>query len=240
MSLRDRPRLTTTHWRDVDPAPPRLEPATAGVRLGTNREGQAVVLPVGPAPVRIAVLGEPLFGRLFALRMLALGARVTVATRMRGAWQDIAQVAGDRLTVAEGVGGWPASPSAPPGYEGGPQTLVCDRSRPPSARAVAGAWRTVLHVTQDAPRRSFFWTAPDALLALDARFADAMGRLLGKEAARLTAALPTGEVILFRPAGAEILRVDIAPAEMALLTPERMRPALRGGAPQTPPTSAAR
>lgn len=229
MTLREQPRLPTTHWQDTaltppDPAPARatpvrLTPAHAGVRLGTNRDGQPVVLAVGPAPTRIAVLGEALFGRLFGLRMLALGARVTAATRTPGAWRGIARAAGDRLTVTETVTGWPATPPAPPSQDSGPQTLVCDLPRPPSATLAAGAWRTILHVTQDAPRRSPFWTAPDALFALDARFADATGRLLGDEAARLTATLSRSEIILFRPTGTDILRVDIAPAEKALLTP---------------------
>ncbi|RKN43234.1 hypothetical protein D7294_10985 [Streptomyces hoynatensis] len=195
--------------------------AEAGVQLGTNREGRVVALPAGPGPARIAVLGESLFGRLFGLRMLAVGARVTAATRVPAQWHGIAQVAGGRLTVADGVAGWPPGPAAPPSQEGGPQALVCDLRRPPSVTLANGAWRTILHVTRDAPRRSFFWTAPDALLALDARFAEATGRLLGADAARVTAALSPGEVVLFRPAGTEILRLDISPAETALLTPGR-------------------
>ncbi|MDT0347690.1 hypothetical protein [Streptomyces litchfieldiae] len=219
MNHRHHPELPTATWRDAGGPPFRLTPAHAGVLLGTNRAGRAVTLPAGPAPTRIAVLGESLFGRLFGLRMLAVGARVTAATRVPDEWQGIARVAGDRLTVADSAAGWPTRPPAPPTGEGGPQALVCDLRRPPPAILASGAWRTVLHVTRDAPSRSFFWSAPDALLALDARFADAAGRVLGTEAARLTAALTPGEIILFRPSGTEILRPDISPAETALLTP---------------------
>ncbi|GAB2907122.1 hypothetical protein [Streptomyces mayteni] len=221
MNLRDHPEPPTTHWRDDDTgAPFRLTWADAGVHLGTNRDGRVVTLPAGPAPTRIAVLGESLFGRLFGLRMLAVGARVTAATRVPDQWRPLARVAADRLTVADGVAAWPPGPPpAPPAQEGGPQALVCDLRRPPSAALANAPWRTVLHVTRDAPRRSYFWSAPDALLALDARFADTTGRLLGEEAARRTASLSPGEIILFRPTGTEILRPDISPAETTLLTP---------------------
>ncbi|MFD5319626.1 hypothetical protein [Streptomyces sp. NPDC127098] len=221
MNLRDHQEPPTAHWRDDPGAPFRLTRADAGVQLGTSRDGRVVTLPAGPAPTRVAVLGESLFGRLFGLRMLAVGARVTAATRVPDQWRPLARVAGDRLTIADRVTAWPTLPPAPPAQEGGPQALVCDLRRPPPATLANGPWRTVLHVTRDAPRRSYFWSAPDALLALDARFADTTGRLLGAEAARLTATLAPGEVILFRPTGTEILRPDISPAETTLLTPGR-------------------
>ena len=221
MSRRVRPQLPTVDWPQVPAEEFRLSWAEAGVQLGTNRQGQVVTLPAGPGLTRIAVLGESLFGRLFGLRMLAVGARVTAATRVPAQWQPLVQVAAGRLSIAEGPAAWPPGPAKPPGQEDGPQALVCDLRRPPSPSLAGGAWRTILHVTRDAPRRSYFWTAPDALLALDARFAETVGRLLGAEAARLTAALCPGEVILFRPAGTEILRLDITPAETALLTPGR-------------------
>ncbi|WP_240796146.1 hypothetical protein [Streptomyces sp. RFCAC02] len=207
-------------WQDSIPVPFRLVAADAGVHLGTDRAGRAVTLPIGPEPRRVAVLGESLFGRLFGLRMLAVGARVTAATRVPDQWQSIARVAGDRLTVADGVSGWPARQPAPPTREGGPQVLVCDLRRPPSAALADGPWRTVLHVTRDAPRRSHLWSEPDALLALDARFAGTAGRLLGGGAARVTASLAPGEIALFRSSGSEILRPDVSPGETALLTPD--------------------
>jgi hypothetical protein len=215
-------------WRDhldldeagAGPGAALMTPAQAGIHLGTGRDGRPVSLPApGPAGTRIAVLGEALFGRLMALRLLAAGAQVSADTRVPEEWQWIRRAAGDGLSLTDEPGAWPARRPAPPGLGAGPQALISDRRRPPPAAAAAGAWRTVLHVTRTAPRRVGFWSDPDALLALDASHAEAVGHLLGGEAARHTAQLAQGEIILFRPTATEVLRPDIAPGETALLTP---------------------
>jgi hypothetical protein len=81
----------------------------------------------------------------------------------------------------------------------------------------------VVHVTRAAPRRSAFWAGAHAVLALDAHFAEPVRQVLGDAAARLTAALAPGEVVLFRDAGHAVLRPDISPGETALLTPGHRR-----------------
>jgi hypothetical protein len=77
----------------------------------------------------------------------------------------------------------------------------------------------VLHVTRSAPGRSAFWSSADAVLVLGAAFAGAAGSTLGEHAAAFAGGLAGGEIALFRPTGAYVLRPDIAPAEIALLTP---------------------
>lgn len=212
--------LPATRWRGSTSPDVQLTPAHAGVHLGTDRSGVPVSLPApGPAGTRIGVLGESLFGRLFALRLLGVGAQVAAATRVPERWAALHAAAGDRLTVTATTDGWPAHPAAPPSVAAGPQALVCDLRRPPPARTAAGPWRTVLHVTRSAPRRSLFWSGTDAVLALDAQFAEGVGRVLGGQAAQLTASLGHGEIVLFRGDGAVVLRPDIAPGETALLTP---------------------
>ncbi|RKN45954.1 hypothetical protein D7294_03790 [Streptomyces hoynatensis] len=203
--------------------------AAAGIHLGTDRAGQALALPgPGPGGARVGVLGDTLFGRLFALRLLAVGAAVTAATRAPAAWQGLRAVAGERLRVTGGHGDWPPLPAAPPGPGGAPQALVSELPRPPAAALAAGPWRTVVHVST-APPRSPFWTEPDAVVVLDAQLAAAAGRLLGAEAARATGALAPGEILLIRGGAGYVLRPDIAPAENAVLTPglapTRPRPA---------------
>ncbi|ONK12465.1 hypothetical protein [Streptomyces sp. MP131-18] len=220
------PDLTTlpaTSWQDASVPAFGLLPGQAGVHLGTTAAGQPVSLAApGPAGSRIAVLGESLFSRLFALRLLGVGARVTAATRVPDQWSSVGEAAGDRLVVTDNVAGWPAAPPAPPTVADGPQALMCDLRRAPPAGLAEGPWRTVLHVTRNAPRRSVFWSTADAVLALDARFAEPVGRLLGEEAARRTAVLAAGEIIVFRPgAAADVLSLDISPGETALLTPGR-------------------
>ncbi|MGP4109449.1 hypothetical protein ACTWP5_00850 [Streptomyces sp. 4N509B] len=203
---------------------PLLFPARAGVHLGTDQGGKPVSLPApGPAGTRVAVLGESLFCRLVALRLLAVGVQVTADTRLPAEWRRVRQAAGGRLSFTRDPATWPALPPAPPAVGAGPQALVSDQHRPPPASAAAGPWRTVLHVTRGTPRRAGFWDAPDALLALGPTYAAAVALLLGREAGRRTARLASGEVILFRADGAEVLRPDIAPAETALLTPGQTR-----------------
>ncbi len=114
--------------------------------------------------------------------------------------------------------GLPAAPHPRTAAVGaGPQAFVSDRHRGPSS--AAGPRRTVRHVTRDVPRGAAFRHRPDVLLALGAEYAEAVGRLLGPQAARLTSRLVPGEIVLFGPTATEVLRPDIAPGENAVLTP---------------------
>ncbi len=204
-------------WRDPLGRSFRLAPA-AGLHLGTDATGRAVALPApGPAGTRIGVLGDALFARLVALRLLAVGARVTAATRTPEPWAGLVQAAGGRLDVAASVPAWPGRTPAPPTVDDGPQALVSTLRRPPSRATANGPWRTVVHVANAAPPRSGFWVAPDAVIVLDRRLAEAADRLLGAEAARSTASLAPGEIALFHPHGIHVLRIDVTPPEDALL-----------------------
>lgn len=225
--------IPAERWRDEERGGVHALPVAAGIHLGTDRAGRPVSVPaLGGTGTRIGVLGESLFGRLFALRLLAAGARVTASTRVPDQWSGVRLAAGDRLEFAdgEGIGDWPDRTPAPPTVESGPQALISDRRRPPPAASAAGPWRTVLHVTRAVPRHSRFWGGADAVLTLDAQFAPMAARVLGEDAGRLAAALAPGEIALFRPAAgtAEVLRPDVSPGETALLTPGTPQ-ARRGG-----------
>ncbi|MEO3755873.1 hypothetical protein [Streptomyces sp. B6B3] len=214
--------LPVAEWKDDTRAPIRLTPARTGVHLGRRDNGEPVALPVpGPAGTRVAVLGESLFVRMVALRLLAVGAHVTAATKAPYRWNAIRDVAGERLLVTEDPAPWPRATPAPPTVDAGPQVLVTDLRRAPSAALADGPWRTVIHVTRTAPRRAAFWSHPDALVALSAAQADQVGHLLGREAAHRTSQLTAGQIILFRPGSSEILRPDVSPGEKALLTPDQ-------------------
>lgn len=224
-AARSTPELATlpeATWSGESGTPLALTPARVGIHLGTGRDGRPVALPCPrPEGTRLAVLGEPLFGRLVALRLLATGSVVTAATRDPGPWLNLRRVTGDRLAFADDPAAWPRRTPAPPGVASGPQALVSDQRRAPSSALASGPWRTVLHVTRDAPRGAAFWHRPDVLLALGAEYAETVGRHLGPEAADLTGRLAPGEIVLFRPATqvATVLRPDFAPGEHALLTP---------------------
>ncbi|MFD9847911.1 hypothetical protein R1Y80_04670 [Streptomyces sp. JL1001] len=194
--------------------------ADTGIHLGSDRAGSPVTLAVlGPRAIRIGVLGESLFGRLLACRLVAVGAAVTAVTRGPSLWTPLRAACGARLTVAEDPGSWPSCPGAAPGSGPGPQALVTDLRRPPGRAVGEEPWTTVVHVVRRAPARSVHWQRPDAVLVLGAPYADAVTPVLGSDAGRLTASLEQGEIALFRPGGVAALRPDIAPAETALLRP---------------------
>ncbi|MCX2968570.1 MULTISPECIES: hypothetical protein [Streptomyces] len=202
------------------PAPFALRDAPGGIHLGTDRQGAPVALPgLGPGGTRVGVLGESLFGRLLACRLVAVGAAVTAATRSPSLWTPLRAACGDRLQVTGDAGGPPGAPGTPPGVGAGPRALVTDLRTPPAATAADGPWSTVVHVTRRPPARSRHWQRLDAVLVLDARYADAVTPVLGTPAGRVVGALAQGEVALFRPGGTDVLRLDIAPGETALLTP---------------------
>ncbi|MFW6692246.1 hypothetical protein [Streptomyces sp. MAR4 CNX-425] len=224
MSAPDPAAVPACPWRAplADPGDGTLlAPARAGVHLGTGRDGRPVPLPApGPAGSRVAVLGEPLFARLLALRLLAVGAQVTADTREPERWLRIHRAVGGRLLFAGDRTAWPPARPAPPGVGSGPQVLIGDRGRPPAAGgAVPGDWCTVVHVTDAGPPPAGFRGPLHALLALGAGHADAVGGLLGAHAAEQTAGLAPAEIVLFRAAGAEFLHVDIGPVENELLAP---------------------
>ncbi|MFE0764371.1 hypothetical protein [Streptomyces smyrnaeus] len=196
-----------------------LYDALAGIHLGTDRSGRSVTL--RGLGVRIGVLGESLFGRLLACRLLAVGAHVTAATRTPALWARLRDAAGDRLSLEDDPGSWPSRAPRPPGVDHGPQALISDvrRAPPLPAGEGAGRWCTTVHVRRQAPRHGGFWHDLDALLALGASFAEAVLPVAGEYAAQVTASLEPTEIALFRAGAAEILRLDIAPTETALLTP---------------------
>lgn len=211
--------LPAARWREANAAPGFwLTPARAGVHLGTDQAGSGISLAApGPGGTRIGVLGESLFGRLFGLRLLGLGAQVTAVTRVPEKWRALREAAGDRLTVTDTATGWPFHTPAPPSVDAGPQALISDLRRAPTS--ATGPWRTVLHVTRAVPARSAFWSSADVVLVLGAPFAEAAGRALGRQAGEYAAKLGEGEIALFWPTGAHVLRPDVAPAETSLLTP---------------------
>ncbi|MYV60898.1 hypothetical protein GTW37_16840 [Streptomyces sp. SID4931] len=195
-------------------------PVDSGIHLGTDRAGAPVTLAVlGPRAIRIGVLGESLFGRLLACRLVAAGAAVTAVTRGPSLWTPLQAACGARLAVTEDPGAWPPCHGAAPGPGPGPQALVTDLRRPPGRAVGEGPWTTVVHVARRAPARSAHWQRPDAVLVLGAPYADAVAPVLGPDAGRLTASLEQGEIALFRPGRADALRPDIAPAETSLLRP---------------------
>ncbi|WP_244502555.1 hypothetical protein [Streptomyces oceani] len=177
------------------------------------------MLPVGGSSgMRIGVLGESLFGRVLACRMIAVGIQVTAATRGPVLWRALSEAAGSRLVLGTEEGSWPPHPPRPPGVGQGPQGLVSDVRRPPPVSAGGGSWCTVVHVRREAPRHGSFWRTLDALLTLGTDFAETVGPVAGEQAVRVTSSLRPGEIALFRAGGARVLRPDVSPAEAALLT----------------------
>lgn len=218
--------LPAAHWPDAEhpanpPHPAGGLTASTGMLLGVDRAANPVTLPaVGPRGTRIGVLGESLFGRLLACRLLAVGVQVTAVTRGPPLWKPLCEAAGERLVLADHPGSWPPHAPQPPGSGRGPQALISDRRRPPPVPTGSGRWCTVAHVRRQPPRHAGFWNALDVLLALGDSFAAAVAPIAGDGAAEVTAGLAPGEVAMFWRGASTVLRPEIAPGETALLTPE--------------------
>ncbi|WP_018330941.1 hypothetical protein [Actinomycetospora chiangmaiensis] len=120
----------------------------AGVVLGADPAGSPVTLAVlRPAGTRIVVLGALHLARQIALRTVAQGARLDVATGRAAAWEPIARAAADpsRVQVVAALPEWP------PGAHGPGDTdavlTVRDRGAAASGPGVPlGPWRTTLLV----------------------------------------------------------------------------------------------
>ncbi|MEV0774898.1 hypothetical protein ACIBLA_06900 [Streptomyces sp. NPDC050433] len=97
------------------------------------------------------------------------------------------------------------------------QRLLAAEPRASSGAAGRGerGGHAVVHVTRRVPIGGH-WQRLDAVVVLDSRYADAVVPLLGEAAGGLVAGLAQGEIALFRPTGADVPRLDIAPAETAL------------------------
>lgn len=126
---------------------PEVPIGPAGLMLGHDREGAAVLLPLSrPRPLRVVLVGPAPWGHLLAWRGLGAGARVVIQTCRPRSWQPVMRAAGgcqpllsapDRppaiaadarhpllLLVDDGAApGWPASAT------GGRQAQVVLRER---------------------------------------------------------------------------------------------------------------
>jgi hypothetical protein len=123
----------------------------AGIVVGTDRDGNPVLLPaVAARPVRVGVLAFPPL--VLAFRLLGAGCAVTVFTQAPQRWAPL------KVPVSAG-GQWPAARPTPPG-----QVLVSDLPAPPDRRLGDQPWCTVVHVAPRVPPGSEFWAAADAVL----------------------------------------------------------------------------
>jgi hypothetical protein len=121
--------------------------ATAGIVLGADADGAPVALALlRPVPTRVVVLGALHLARQIALRAAGQGARLTVVTGRRAAWEPVARAAADPDRVRIG----PDQPDDPdtggPGDTAG-RLAIHDRGAtaagPPPA---TGPWRATMLV----------------------------------------------------------------------------------------------
>ncbi|ORT60542.1 hypothetical protein [Streptomyces sp. CB03238] len=199
--------LPATPWHGDEAPDLVLAAPAAGIHLGVDRSGIPVSLPaLAPRPVRVAALGDPLMGRLLACRLLAVGAFVTVRTGHPAQWSALHGASAGRLVLAD-TAAWPPRRGAAPGYGHGPQALVTDLPKAPTATEAPGPWTTVVHVTRHPQPRSEFWRTAELLLALEARHAATVATLRGGDAGRVTSGLDPSEIALFRADRSTVLRV---------------------------------
>lgn len=116
-----------------------------GAPLGTTRDGRAATLAlVGPAPVRIAVVGQAWLASLLAVRAAVLGASVVVVTERPAPWHLLLRAAG----------GQPFATVVPPGgASGGPLPSITtpvltlhDGGSGADAALARAPWQTSVHL----------------------------------------------------------------------------------------------
>jgi type VII secretion protein EccE len=118
-----------------------------GLMIGTNRHGAPVTLRLfRPEPTRVVLVGGVRAAQLFALRAMALGARVVVQTSRPYSWEPFVRgVSAPGDTIALVPAGRPVA--LPPGAPMHPLLLVVDVG-PVGAEAGAG-WQATMVVRDE-------------------------------------------------------------------------------------------
>jgi hypothetical protein len=122
----------------------------AGVVLGADPRGAPVTLALlRPVPTRVVVLGALHLARQIALRAAGQGARVTVTTGRRAAWEPVARAAADPGRVRIGADEPPDDGEGAPPRPGDTDTLLAVHDRGATAAGPpppTGPWRATLFV----------------------------------------------------------------------------------------------
>ena len=210
--------MSALPWRAMDDINLSLHLPAAGVLLGADRGGTIACLPaIQPRPVRIGLVGEVGVARLVAHRLLAVGCQVTVYSQRQPAWQRLwTKVGGRRMTFAQRSARWPGVPAGPRM----PQALVLDAPEAPPNWVGDAPWCTVIHVATMVPTRSEFWRAADVVVVCGPGHGKAVLSLRNRPDAAMADDLRPGEIALCGRAGTTIVRLDVTPAEMELVTEE--------------------
>ena len=124
--------------------------APAGIVLGADPDGAPVTLALlRPVPTRVVVLGALHLARQIALRAAAEGARLTVTTGRRAAWEPVARAAADLDRVRIGADEPPDDPDGAARHPGDTDTLLAVHDRGATSAGPpppAGPWRATLLV----------------------------------------------------------------------------------------------
>jgi hypothetical protein len=124
--------------------------APAGIVLGADPDGAPVTLALlRPVPTRVVVLGALHLARQIALRAAAEGARLTVTTGRRAAWEPVVHAAADPDRVRIGADELPDDPDPAVRRPGDTDALLTVHDRGATSAGPpppAGPWRTTLLV----------------------------------------------------------------------------------------------
>jgi hypothetical protein len=203
--------------------------APAGIVLGADPDGAPVTLALlRPVPTRVVVLGALHLARQIALRAAAEGARLTVTTGRRAAWDPVARAAADPDRVRIGADEPPDDPDTArrPGDTDALLTVHDRGATSAGPTPPAGPWRTTLLVLP-ALSPAVADTADDADIVLLGRMppqeADLAARLwrLTEPMAETLRALPDHGVVVLGRNLWRRLELVTAERETALLGPVR-------------------
>jgi hypothetical protein len=122
----------------------------AGIVLGADPQGAPVTLALlRPVPTRVVVLGALHLARQIALRAAGQGARVTVTTGRRAAWEPVARAAADPGRVRIGADEPPDDGEGGATRSGVTDALLAVHDRGATAAGPpppTGPWRATLFV----------------------------------------------------------------------------------------------
>ena len=191
-----------------------------GAPLGTTRDGRPATLAlVGPAPVRIAVVGQAWLASLLAVRAAVLGAAVVVVTERPAPWHLLLRAAGGApfATVVA-----PGTPGGPVPSVAGPVLTLHDGGAGADAALARAPWQSSVHLLfRVGGQPTAVLDAADVVLVPavppDELPAVAAALRLPEPVAALLPGLGPAEVLAASRTRTAVVTVQATPSELALL-----------------------
>jgi hypothetical protein len=209
---RRHPRALARRWLPGQ-LPFQVELPPAGLVLGIDANGMSATFPllVPGHSTRVGVVGEVGLARLLALRLLGQSCDLTVVSRRRDEWRQLATgVADAPVAISDQLRQWPPQGSAPP------WALLIDMADPPPTGFVRAAWSTVVHFAPSVPHGSGWWQSAHVVLTTRAHVREVAALRPRLDVASIDR-LDDDDVVAVDHRGVTIFRPSLSRAEYDLL-----------------------